>query len=329
LIFVNRRDPPRALERAIPMHIGACGTEGIVMKILLALDGSACARAATDFIASRTTLIGRDPEIAIFNVQPPLPARAARALGRGVVRAYHATEADHVLRPAIAALKKAGLAPSAGYVVGVPSAAIAARADKERFDLIVMGSHGHGALAGLLMGSCASGVLARTRKPLLMLRARPRSSADALDVGVAVDGSAYSLAAVRFIARHRDLFGAGARFTLIHVAPDFAGAAMPDMVGLVPVTFSEEELRALRDKSFERAVAPSRKVLAQAGIEAAAVCLGGNAGDEIARYARSQKLGLLVLGSHGLGAFKRALLGSVATRVAAHCDTPLLLIRKP
>jgi nucleotide-binding universal stress UspA family protein len=36
---------------------------------------------------------------------------------------------------------------------------------------------------------------------------------------------------------------------------------------------------------------------------------------------------VLVLGSHGYGAFKQAVLGSVATRVAAHCDTPLLLVR--
>jgi nucleotide-binding universal stress UspA family protein len=33
------------------------------------------------------------------------------------------------------------------------------------------------------------------------------------------------------------------------------------------------------------------------------------------------------MGSHGYGAFKAAVLGSTATRVAAHCETPLLLIR--
>jgi nucleotide-binding universal stress UspA family protein len=34
------------------------------------------------------------------------------------------------------------------------------------------------------------------------------------------------------------------------------------------------------------------------------------------------------MGSHGYGAVKAAVLGSVAQRVAAHCATPLLLIRE-
>jgi len=38
-------------------------------------------------------------------------------------------------------------------------------------------------------------------------------------------------------------------------------------------------------------------------------------------------LDVLVLGSHGRGQFKAAVLGSVATRVAARCTTPLVLIR--
>jgi nucleotide-binding universal stress UspA family protein len=33
------------------------------------------------------------------------------------------------------------------------------------------------------------------------------------------------------------------------------------------------------------------------------------------------------MGSHGYGAFKQAVLGSVATRVIAHCTTPVLLVR--
>ena len=55
--------------------------------------------------------------------------------------------------------------------------------------------------------------------------------------------------------------------------------------------------------------------------------LHGNAGDELARYAKKKKLDLLVMGSHGHGAFKAAILGSVTTRVAAACDVALLLVR--
>ncbi|MEF9996794.1 MAG: universal stress protein, partial [Burkholderiaceae bacterium] len=58
------------------------------------------------------------------------------------------------------------------------------------------------------------------------------------------------------------------------------------------------------------------------------VCLVGNAGDEIAAYAKKKKLDVLVLGSHGYGAFKAAVMGSTANRVAAQGDVPLLLIRE-
>jgi nucleotide-binding universal stress UspA family protein len=298
------------------------------MKILLPLDDSPYAKAAVDFIASRTTLIGAEPQVLVLNVQPPLPARAARTLGAKVVRSYHVAESNRVLKPALAALKRAGLDATALAMIGKASETIAAIADRDEVDLIVMGSHGHGAIAGLIVGSCTSGVMARSRKPIVLLRGRYRA-ADALNVGIALDGSRYGKAAARYVARHRELFGAGARFTLINVVPDFAGAVMPDMTGLAMPAFSEEDIRAMRKHAFEHAVAPVRTQLAKAGIEAAETCLTGNPGEAIADYARKAKLDLLILGSHGLGAFKRALLGSVATRVAAHCHTPLLLIRAP
>ena len=57
------------------------------------------------------------------------------------------------------------------------------------------------------------------------------------------------------------------------------------------------------------------------------VCRAANApGDEIAAFAARRKLDLLVMGTHGHGALKSLLLGSVATRVAARCKTPLLLV---
>jgi nucleotide-binding universal stress UspA family protein len=103
---------------------------------------------------------------------------------------------------------------------------------------------------------------------------------------------------------------------------------MPDMTGLALPAFSEEDLRIMRKRAFEHAVAPVRTLLAKNGIAAAESALTGNPGEAIADYARKAKLDLIVMGSHGLGAFKRVLLGSVATRVAAHCRTPLLLIRE-
>jgi nucleotide-binding universal stress UspA family protein len=297
------------------------------MKILVPIDGSKYSEAAVSFIASRATLIGSDPEVELLNVQLPLPPRALRAVGRAVAKEYHEAEAQKVLKPAAAALKKAGLEVSTRMMVGNVAESIAARADKFDADLILIGSHGHGALAGLVVGSTVSGVLARSKRPMLVLRGTPVAPRDILKVGIAVDGSKYGRAAARYVSEHRALFGSTPKLSIIHVVPDLLGAMMPSMEGMALPVASPEEVKAQQDRVFEAAVTPVRTMLEKAGLSAEPVCLVGNAGDELATYAR-KNLDLLVLGSHGYGAFKAAVLGSVATRVAAHCTTPLLLIRE-
>ena len=298
------------------------------MKILIPVDGSKFSKAAVDFVASRATLIGKDPAIELLNVQTPVPVRAATVVGKTTVMSYHDDEAGKALKPAIAALAKAGLAAASGYVVGHPAEEIARRADKERVDLIVMGSHGHGALLQLVLGSVSSGVLAHTTRPILLVRERAVPRADSLHVGIAVDGSRFGRAAVRYALKHRDLFGVAPTISLIHAVPDFAGAVMPDMAGLALPAYSDDEIRAMQRNAFEAVAAPLRKLFEKEGAKFDEVCLVGAAGEQIAAFAKKRRLDVLVLGSHGHGAFHNAVLGSVVTRVAHLCTTPLLLVRE-
>lgn len=297
------------------------------MRILVPVDGSKVSQAAVNFIASRVSLIGTDPEVQLLNVQLPIPVRAARVVGKDAVRAYYTDESNKALRPAINALKKAGLSAASDYRIGSPADEIAAAAERTDADLIVMGSHGHGAFAGLVMGSVTNAVLARCKRPMLVLRDSHAPKADSLKVGVAVDGSKYAREAVRFVIRHRDLFGAQPQIMLINVVPDFAGAVMPDMAGIALPAFSAEDVETMQAKAFNAAVAPMRKLLDKTGVAAESVRLAGNPGDELAAFAKKKKLDVVVMGSHGYGAFKQAVMGSVATRVTAHCATPVLLVR--
>jgi nucleotide-binding universal stress UspA family protein len=299
------------------------------MKILVPVDGSKYSRSAIEFIASRVTLIGGRPEVHLLNVQAAVPVRAARLIGRQAVTRYYEDEAKKALRGSATALKRAGLAASSDYAVGHAAEEIARRADALAVDLVAMGSHGHGALASLLFGSVTLGVLGRTRRPLLLLRGHGPAPADSLKVGIAVDGSNYGVAAVRYVLQHRALFGAAPQFTLVHAAPDYAGSTMPDLAGVALPAYSAEQIRAMQRQACDKALAPVRALFEAAGVAASTVCLSGPAGDEIAAFAGKKKLDLLVMGSHGYGAVKAAVLGSVAQRVAAHCTTPLLLIREP
>ena len=102
---------------------------------------------------------------------------------------------------------------------------------------------------------------------------------------------------------------------------------MPSRAGYLVPEFSPKEVKALQDDAFEGAVNPARKLLkSKVEVKVNEVRLVGNAGPELSAYAK-KKLDLLVLGSHGYGAFKAAVLGSVATRVAAHSRVPLLFVR--
>jgi nucleotide-binding universal stress UspA family protein len=298
------------------------------MKILVPVDGSKYSRAAIDFIASRATLAGASPDVQLLNVQLEVPVRAARLIGKAAVNTYYEDESKKALKGALSALKRAGMAASSDYAIGHPAEAIAQRAEEADVDLIAMGSHGHGALASLLLGSVTQGVLGRTKKPLLLLRGHGPAPGDSLSVGIAVDGSDYGIAAVEYVLKHRPLFGAKPKFTVIHAVPEFGGAAMPDMAGIALPAYSADEIKAMQQQAFDKALGPVRQRFDQAAVAIDTVRLTGPAGDEIAAYAKKKKLDLLVMGSHGYGAVKAAVLGSVAQRVAAHCATPLLLIRE-
>lgn len=302
------------------------------MKILIPVDGSDLANAALDFVATRSTLIGQAPEVHLLNVQPTLSVRVSRAIGREEAKAYQRAQADDVLRPAVVRLKHAGIPARASYVLGSRPDAIGAVAVRGRYDLIVMGSRGHSGLKGLLFGSMTNAVLAGCTKPLLIIRSAKLPQRDSLAVGIAIDGSRYGQAAVRWAIKHRDLFGAEARIELIHVF-DSDRSTPPAIEGLAyratPVYEVAGEAHVMAPM-FAKAMAGALKLFAKADMKVTEVrLLGANAGDAIAAHARKRQLDVLVMGSHGQGAFKSLVLGSVAMRVAARCDKPLLLIREP
>ena len=296
------------------------------MRILVPLDGSDYSRRALAFLSTRSTLIGANPEVHLLNVQPPIAARAAAQLGRALTRRIYETEAEAVLAPARKTLAKAGIEAESHADHGHAAERIAAVADDLKADLIVLGAHGYSEFKGLLFGSVTHGVLARTKRPVLVVRALAAPKGDGLRTGIAVDGSKFGLAAVKFALRHRSLFGTRARMTLLHVVPDFVMPVMADLGGVAVPTYTEQEIKRLQDKDYDHAVGPALRLFEKAKASASDVRLAGVPGDEIAAYAR-KNLDVLLVGSHGYGGFKTAVLGSVATRIAARCETPLLIVR--
>ena len=92
------------------------------------------------------------------------------AVGKEVVDSYYADESEKVLAPVSKFLLRHGINAKSSWKVGSAGALIAKLADEGKFDLVVMGSHGHGAWANLVMGSVATQVLAQCGVPVLMVR---------------------------------------------------------------------------------------------------------------------------------------------------------------
>lgn len=297
------------------------------MKILVPIDGSEFSKHSLEFVSSRATLLGNNPEIELLSVQAPVPARASKLIGSGSLNGYYDEEASMILEPAQKYLEEHGVKATARYAVGEAAPTIVKVAEESGSDLIIMGSHGRSALKGLLLGSVTNAVLALCNKPVLILRNKPAPSADSLKVGVAIDGSRYGDTAVSYILQNHDLFGNDPTFYLMNVVSDYAGVVMPDMAGMALPTMNESEVRAMQQEAFDEAIDPNRKQFAKAGYRTEEICLVGNPGDEIAAFAKNEGLDLIVMGTRGYGAFKAAVLGSTATRIAAISDTPLLVIQ--
>lgn len=139
------------------------------MKILLAVDGSRYTKKMLAYLATHE-LFSQGNEFSVFTVQPALPARARAALGKEIVDNYHAEEAEKILAPVAKFLLRHGIDARSSWKVGQAGESIAKFADSGKFDLLIMGSHGHGTLANLVMGSVATQVLAHCRVPVLLVR---------------------------------------------------------------------------------------------------------------------------------------------------------------
>ncbi len=140
------------------------------MKILLAVDGSEYTRKMLDYVTSHGALFDASHEYTLLNAQSPLPPHARSAVGANVAQEYHQDEAQKVLEPALAALKGKGLRATAVWKTGHLGETIARFAEEGKFDMVIMGTHGQGALARLVMGSVTTQVLAHCGVPVLLIR---------------------------------------------------------------------------------------------------------------------------------------------------------------
>lgn len=140
------------------------------MNILLAVDGSTYTKKMLAYLAAHDEMLGSTHAYTAVTVQPQLPPRARAALGKEVVDKYHAEEGEKVLSPVVKFMGRHGVQLKTLTKVGAAGDTIAKVAESGKYDLVVMGTHGHGSLGKLVMGSVSTQVLAHCTVPVLLVR---------------------------------------------------------------------------------------------------------------------------------------------------------------
>ena len=140
------------------------------MKILLSIDGSTYTKKMLAYLVTHDEVFHANNDFTILTVQPPIPARARSAVGKEVVDNYYTSESEKVISPVHKFLLRHGIDAKTVYKVGQIGETIGKFADDGKYDMLIMGSHGHGTIVNMVMGSVATKVIANCQTPVLLIR---------------------------------------------------------------------------------------------------------------------------------------------------------------
>ncbi|PUZ38938.1 hypothetical protein GQ55_9G236700 [Panicum hallii var. hallii] len=110
------------------------------------------------------------------------------------------------------------------------------------------------------------------------------------------------------------------RHVMYPVGPGSAVYGAPSMM---------ESVRAAQAENARSLLDRANRICHQRGVSAEAVVVEGEPREALCRAAADMGAGLLVVGSRGLGAIKRAFLGSVSDYCAHHVSCPIMVVKPP
>lgn len=133
---------------------------------------------------------------------------------------------------------------------------------------------------------------------------------------VPVDGSASSDKAVRFAL---SLAGKDTEIILINIQPSYS---TPNVRRFL----SQEQIRAVQEESSKEVLDHTLEITKASSVPVRTIVRVGDPGKEICEEAKESSVDCIVMGYRGLGAVKRAILGSVATHVLHETPCPVTIV---
>lgn len=138
-------------------------------RLLIAVDGSTHSDNATRFAADLARRCG-PAEVFVITVMPTLSGEVMTFVSREMIDRYYQDVGAKALASARALLDGAGIAYKHHIGIGPIGPTIVAYAKEQGCDQIILGSRGHGAMVGLVLGSVATRVIAEASQPVTVVK---------------------------------------------------------------------------------------------------------------------------------------------------------------
>lgn len=209
-----------------------------------------------------------------------------------------------------------GIVADCRVLSGPPLAAIARQADESATDLLVLGARGEGFLRQLMLGSTASRLLRKTRRPVLVVKQPPHETyRRAL---VAIDFSPAARAALQQVRK----LAPEATLVLLHAVQ------LPFEGKMQYANVDEEIIRRYRQEAQQEALRKLRQLAAEEGLAEPAtrlLALPGHPARLLLEQEQEEDCDLIVVGKHGLNMVEELLLGSTTKHVLGESQGDVLV----
>lgn len=317
------------------------------MKVVIAYDGSDCAKAAVDdlrrsgmprhadalVVSVGETLLPPPDTLLVTPSSGPLvesgaSRRVVSTLVQARAQASHAIDEAGGLASEGAQRVKARFPDwevSRGGLVGTPAPAVMQKAESWHADLIVVGSHGRSAIGRLLLGSVSKQVATEAPCSVLVARHVIDRGDTPVRIVIGVDGSSNAEAAVQAAAQREWPEGTHARVIAVDDTVRPTGTAMalvPTAAAMVSES-NQEQVTKMR-RMMERAAIALRA----AGLQVSPELVQGNPQRILCDEAKKWDADCIFVGSRGFsGALERFRTGSVSTALVTNAPCSVEVVR--
>jgi len=295
-------------------------------RILVPVDGSIAAEQALPVAAEVALRSGASLELALVHVSlaAALAAAPVAVDFQELDRLQLEDEAAYLRRLTERLQAEYGLSINSHHLAGPIVDTLVAHIRDAKVDLVVITTHGRGAVGRLWLGSVADGLVRLATAPVLMLRSTDHAGSRTgfRRVLVPLDQSAAAEEAVGAAGKLLEEEGECLLMTVIDPSPLMNVAPVP--FGLIPELVVDAEMKESAQLYLERIARRIRRMGRRAR---AAVRVAANPAVEILDEARHERVDAIVVTTHGVGGVRRFLLGSVVDKLVRGAEVPVLVCR--